>query len=213
MKIEIYTDGSANSADKPGGWAYVIVHDGVKYGECAGHMAGASNNDAELEAAIQGLGNVLKFIIESVKANAETSQVNFDVTLVSDSQLVLGWASGQYRFKQMSKLHKYETLKRLARQLKLKTRWVAGHSGDEHNERCDKLANQARLSVNRKVDQEMAATAGTTLIGTKKNGTISIWYKGQLKVVDLESNVVENYERPKHGPRGGILEVREEKSR
>lgn len=213
MKIEVYTDGSATTGDKPGGWAYVIVTDDKKTGECCGHMSGASNNDAELEAAIQGLATVLKFVLRSREANAETSQVDFDVTLVSDSQLVLGWASGRYRFKQVDKLNKYEALKRLVKNLNVKTRWVAGHSGDEHNERCDKLANQARLSVNRKRDQDIAREAGDTLIGTKKLGTISIWYKDKLKVIDLESNLVENYDREKHGPRGGILEIREEKSR
>jgi len=213
MQIEVYTDGSATVSSRPGGWAFVIVIDGKKHSECSGHMAGASNNDAEMEAAIQGLAAALKFINTSRQANSETSQVDFDVTLCSDSELIIGWTSGRYRFKQAEKIDKYNQLQFLAKRLKVQTRWVKGHSGDEHNERCDKLANEARVGVNRKKDIAEAIAAGKTLIGSKKSGTLCVWYKNQLKVIDLETNIVENYERTIHGARGGVLEIREEKSR
>lgn len=210
MKIEVYTDGSATTKDKPGGWAYVLVVDGSKFAECGGHMAGASNNDAEMEAAIQGLAAALKHI---TKVSTHHSSEFHDVTLCSDSQLILGWASGVYRFKQQDKIEKYKQLQFLVHRLSAKTQWVEGHSGHEHNERCDKLANEARLGVTRKKDREKALIEGNTLIGTKKSGTLCVWYKNQLKVIDLETNIIENYDRATHGPRGGTLEVREEKSR
>lgn len=219
MQIEVYTDGSATTKDKPGGWGFVLVIDGKKHAECGGHMAGASNNDAEMEAAIQGLAATLKLVNQMEKMqvnggeNATSVGLTFDVTLVSDSQLILGWTSGRYRFKQADKLEKYKQLCFLVARLSVKTRWVQGHTGDEHNERCDKLANEARLGINRKKDREEAIAAGKTLIGTKKSGTVCIWYKDKLKVIDFESNIIENYDRAIHGPRGGTLEVREEKSR
>lgn len=217
MDIEVYTDGSATTADKPGGWGFVIVIGGKKVAECGGHMAGASNNDAEMEAAIQGLAATLKMInqLERSEVNGgENPQLGeITVTLVSDSQLILGWASGTYNFKQIAKIEKYKQLQFLVRRLGVKTRWVQGHSGDEHNERCDRLANEARLGVNRKKDREEAIAAGKTLIGTKKSGTVCIWYKNCLKVIDLEANTIENYDRSIHGPRGGTIEIREEKSR
>lgn len=209
MKIEVYSDGSATTKEKPGGWAYVICADGKKIAECAGHMTGATNNDAEMMAAIEGLYAVVKMS----KDNAE--MVIEEVTLVSDSQLILGWTDGTYRFKQQDK-HKisaFNKLRILANRLKVKTRWVRGHSGDEHNERCDKLANEARLGVSKKIKQEQAKITGETLIGTKKSGTICVWYKGVLKIIDLETNIVENYKREIHGSRGSMLEVKEEKSR
>ena len=114
MKIEVYTDGSATIATKPGGWAYVLVIDGEKYAECSGHMEAASNNDAEMEAAIQGLSAAHRFISQneipySTDENG-TPCLGFSVTLRSDSQLILGWASGTYRFKQLSKINKYKEL-------------------------------------------------------------------------------------------------------
>jgi ribonuclease HI len=210
MKIEVYTDGSATIASKPGGYGFVIVGDGQKIAEGSGHMELATNNDAELEAAIQGLVAVLKLITESPTS---FSRAEASVTLVSDSQLILGWVNGTYRFKQADKRQKYDQLKYLVRKLNVGTRWVLGHSGDEHNERCDRLANDARLLLNRELDKEEAKSNGKTFIGTRKTGTMCIWYKDVLKIVDFEANVIENYDRSIHGPRGGILEIREEKSR
>jgi ribonuclease HI len=214
MKIEIYTDGSATTIDKPGGWAYVLVVDGQKKAECCGFMANATNNDAEMQAAIEGLAAAYKMIHEVDVFSPEAAEiVPPEVYLVSDSQLILGWASGEYRFKQALKIEKYYQLQALMQKLRVKTRWVRGHNGDEFNERCDKLANEARLGVQNKKDREEAKERGETLIGTKKSGIMCVWYKNSLKVIDLETNVVENYDREIHGPRGTMLEIREEKSR
>lgn len=139
MKIEVYSDGSATIATKPGGYGWVLVIDGVKVTEGNGHMPKASNNDAELEAALQGLAHVLKMRIDGkIPIGAH------EVTLVSDSQIVLNWVAGTYRFKQQNKRHKYDQLMHVVKKLNVKTRWVQGHSGDTHNERCDKLANEGR---------------------------------------------------------------------
>lgn len=212
MKIEVYADGSATTADKPGGWGYVVVINDKKYAECAGHMEKASNNDAEMEAAIQGLAAVLKYTSEMDRLDfGHTGQIRpRTVTLVSDSQLILGWASGRYKFKQLDKIKKYQALTALMARLQADTRWVRGHSGDEYNERCDKLANQARRGI---TSDRRETVAGETRIGTKKSGTVCVWYKDTLKIIDLETNIVENYNRDIHGARGGTLEVREDRAR
>ena len=197
MRIEVYTDGSATTKNKPGGWAYVIVIDDTKYAECSGHLDSATNNDAELEAAIQGLGAVAELLTNnriSLKLPALTTHSPLlSVFLCSDSELILGWASGRYNFKQAEKMDKYYSLQKLVNLLDVKTRWIKGHSGDEYIERCDKLANEARLGVNRNKDKADAILEGKTLIGTKKLGVICLWYKNCLKVVDFETNIIEDY--------------------
>lgn len=207
MLLEVYTDGSATTNDKPGGWAYVIVANGTKYSEGSGHMERASNNDAELEAAIQGLRAAKELSQEPVKE--EDANIPIEVTLVSDSQLILGWANGSYKFRQADKMDKYKTLQLYVANMGVKTRWVEGHSGEEHNERCDELANKARLGLERLEDIK----DGKSAIGNKKIGVVCFWYKDILKVVDLGYNVIEDYDRNIHGPRGTILEVREDKFR
>jgi len=113
MKLEIYTDGSATVKTKPGGYGWVLVKNGEKIDEGSGYIPFASNNDAELEAAIQGLMVVYKYIEKhffyGCGANLHTPD-SYHVTLVSDSQIILNWASGISQFKQQNKLDKYRAL-------------------------------------------------------------------------------------------------------
>lgn len=215
MKIEVYTDGSATTADKPGGYGWVLVVDGTKVSEGNGHMPLASNNDAELEAAIQGLNAAKAWLDTNFDRIVMSSPgtIALQVTLVSDSQLILGWADGTYKFKQLAKIEKYQELKGLMGRLRANTRWVRGHTGDEHNERCDTLANEARTGQENKKKRAEAIIKGETNIGSKKTGIVCIWYKGNLKIIDLDTNIIEDYDREVHGPRGSALEIREEKSR
>jgi len=209
MRIRTYTDGSATTKDKPGGYAWVLVVDGIKHSQGSGHLEKSTNNDAELTAAIQGLEAALNLICSD---NTSFPQEN-EITLVSDSELILGWANGTYRFKQLDKMPLYEHLSRLVRKLKVKTEWVKGHSGNEYNELCDKLANQARLGLEMENKKEEVKLTGDTLIGTKKDGILCLWYDGKLRILDLDNLIIENYDREKHGKRGSAIEIRKEKSR
>lgn len=145
MEVEVYTDGSATTADKCGGYGYVIVIDGKKHAEGSGYMEKASNNDAELMASIEGLAYVKNKILTEQYLMAIPHYSIPKVTLVSDSQITLGWANGTYVFRQESKMEKFKELQYLIKTMNVQTKWVKGHSGNEHNERCDKLANAARL--------------------------------------------------------------------
>lgn len=136
MKIEVYSDGSGTTKATPGGYGYVVVVDGAKKYEGSGHIPFATNNDCELQGAIEGLS--------TLHYNFDQDELT-DVWLVSDSEIILGWASGERAFKQEEKILKYQQLKNLMVEFKTKTRWVPGHSGEQFNERCDKLANAARL--------------------------------------------------------------------
>ena len=139
MNVEIYADGSATTADKPGGYGFVLVVDGIKEYEGCGHLVRATNNVAEITAAIRGL--------EYVKNDARL--INADtIILVSDSQLVLRYASGEYQCRKPHLVPLYCKLRQLHNKLNIKTRWVKGHSGDLHNERCDILAKTARGDPN-----------------------------------------------------------------
>lgn len=135
--IEVFSDGSGNTMASDGGYGWRIVVDGVPLEDGSGYLPQATNNVAEITAAIQGLSRVDQLIQQNSWQNAE-------VVLVADSQLVLGYASGKWRCKA-------EHLKGLCRDLQdaygkvdADQRWVRGHNGDENNEHCDKLAKAAR---------------------------------------------------------------------
>jgi ribonuclease HI len=138
MKIEVYSDGSATTADKPGGYGYVILVDGVKHSEGSGHIDRATNNAAEITAAVSGLEAVI---------NDPALSIADEIVLVSDSQLVLKYATGEYKCRKFHLVPLYIKLRHAYQQLKATTRWVKGHSGEEHNERCDELAKAAREQV------------------------------------------------------------------
>ena len=143
MKIEVYTDGSATIATKPGGWGYVIVIDGQEYQRQNGGLPLATNNVAEITAAIEGLDRV----IQLKSSGSPNIDPNADVELVSDSQLVLRYATGEYRCKAMHLVPLYIKLRKLYGQANATTRWVRGHAGDHFNEVCDKLAKAAREAL------------------------------------------------------------------
>lgn len=134
MKVEVYSDGSATTADKPGGYAYVVIVDGVKSHEFAGGIAKSTNNVAELTAAVEGL--------KYVKNDPVLSQG--EVILVSDSQLVLGYANGSFKCKKLHLALLHANLRKLHDELNVTTRWERGHQGEPNNERCDELAKSER---------------------------------------------------------------------
>lgn len=138
MKIEVYSDGSGNTFDSDGGWGFRIVSETGVLHEGSGYLGKATNNVAEITAAIEGL--------KAVKALRSSGVLGQDdeVTLVSDSQLVLGYASGKYQCKASHLTQLYIQLRQHYNDLKATTRWVKGHNGDEHNEACDQLAKTAR---------------------------------------------------------------------
>lgn len=208
VRIDVYSDGSAQTKDKPGGWASVILIDGIFYKEISGHLEFATNNDAELEAAIKGLECAQSYL-KSLENPYVYDQV--EVTLISDSEIVLSWANGSYKFKQIDKLQQYEKLIDLVKSMKVQTKWVKGHSGDQWNSRCDKLANMARKGITEKVDKSIQNN--NTRIGTKKNGVVCLWFANVLKVVDFEHGIIEDFDRELHGKRGSVIEIREDKNR
>lgn len=197
MKLEIFTDGSATIATKPGGWAYVLVLDGQKLGEGFGSAENVTNNDMELQAAIEGLLAAAKYI-----RKLENPSTITEIVLRSDSQIVLGWANGSYRFKQEEKFHKFEQLNRLVGMMKVKTEWVEGHSGNEFNERCDELANIARKSlepakITPKKERQKKNKALKESVSPRsfkiEDGVMIVRYNGILKKINLTNNTITDY--------------------
>ena len=132
MIVEVWTDGSATTAEKPGGWAYVILLDGAKVHEASGGMLYCTNNVAELTAADEGL------------RYATSTYPDAEITLVSDSMLVLNYTNGTWRCKKFHLALLHSSLRKMYGHFNVDTRWVRGHTGVEHNERCDELAKAER---------------------------------------------------------------------
>jgi ribonuclease HI len=135
-----FTDGGCQGNPGPCAWgAVVIPPDGGAKIEGSGFLGHGTNQIAELRAALHGL---------------EMTPVGVEVLLVSDSQYTLkgltewrrGWEAKGFRNSKgeiVANLAIWKLLYAVADQRKVRTQWVKGHSGHEHNERCDVLAGQA----------------------------------------------------------------------
>lgn len=126
----------------PGGWAWVIVHDDRPLATNLGGSPSTTNNIMELTGAIEGLKS---YALMKIRGEIPDGLVE----LVSDSQYVLGCASGEWNPTQNLDLVK--PLIELTKLIKPRLRWVRGHQGDTWNERCDSLAKKAKATEKQKI--------------------------------------------------------------
>lgn len=130
--VALWADGGANPNPGPAGGGVVAVYqrpDGqpmvkewsLAFGVC-------TNQAAELQAAIAALGK-----IKDLSRCA--------VTLTLDSKYVLGFLEPGSTWQAKANVELVTELRRLAKRCgSLKVQHVYGHTGQEHNERCDQLA-------------------------------------------------------------------------
>lgn len=143
-KAIIYTDGCClyGKLASPGAYSYILTGpDGITHGESKAYRH-TTNNRMEVMGAIAAL---------------EALKTPHDVTLWSDSQYLVnsimrGWARS-WRAKNWwenfstgirRKNHDlFETLLNLCDRHHVTMKWVKGHNGNPHNEKCDKMANMS----------------------------------------------------------------------
>jgi len=135
-QVTIYTDGACSGNPGPGGWGAILSYGGHEK-ELSGGQRETTNNRMELTA-----------VISALKALKEPCQV----ALYSDSRYVIdalskGWVYGWQKngWKKSDKkpalnVDLWEELLPLIRLHKLEYHWVRGHSDNEKNERCDRMA-------------------------------------------------------------------------
>lgn len=151
--IEVYTDGACHPNPGAGGWAFVIINDGVEVGRHSGYEAKATNNTMELMAALKALQWIREY-----PGHAH----DLEIVIYTDSQyLIQGitkWIKGWQRRGWMthkSKKHPSQPVKNkelwqsLAHLISKKTKWVwvRGHNENYYNELCDQLAVAAKKGM------------------------------------------------------------------
>jgi ribonuclease HI len=144
----IFTDGSSSPKSKRGGWAAIVMLPNL-FVELCGNEDDTTNNRMEMMAAIQGLKELKR---------------PHKVYLCSDSAYLLNslrerwynrWFADEAFFdnayaKQMGRYPRpnmdlWRIMASLAEFHEIECVKVKGHSGDEWNERVDKLCVQARV--------------------------------------------------------------------
>ena len=149
MKIEMYCDGAASNngyKNAVGGWAYSIYIDGVEKTIGYGSVAGATNQQMELRAMIEGC--------REAYALAQTTGLEVDVH--SDSAYCIncynqkwykGWRINGWKNAKKQPVANKELWEELVPYFEepiFHFYKANGHSGDPKNDRVDRLAVAAR---------------------------------------------------------------------
>ena len=146
-KVYIYSDGSSLGNPGPGGWGTVLKYqDKVK--EISGGNPNTTNNQMELQGAIEGL----KLLKEPC-----------EVELISDSKYVVqginewlsSWIKNNWRTaakKPVKNLELWQEYVKISQPHKINATWVKGHAGHEENERCDDLARAEAEALRKQLD-------------------------------------------------------------
>lgn len=143
--VQIYTDGAARGNPGRGGYGIVMMYGAHKKELSAGYRH-TTNNRMELLAVIVALESLTK--------------PNLGVDIYSDSSYVVNTIEKRWVNNWMAKggkgkknLDLWRRYMLIAKQHRVKMRWVKGHAENIHNNRCDELATAAADAGNLLVDE------------------------------------------------------------
>ncbi len=136
--VTIHTDGACSGNPGPGGWAAVLSA-GDHRKEVAGHKPHTTNTEMELMAVLEALKTL--------------KRTGLSVAIYTDSLLVVGWLSGEYRAKEPHIAQLVAQIKTVVegKYLALDLFHVKGHSGNAGNERANRLAKAQAQRARRKL--------------------------------------------------------------
>jgi ribonuclease HI len=134
--VEIYTDGACSGNPGPGGWASILIARGVEK-EISGGVESTTNNRMELTAAIEALKRLKKPCRVKLFSDSAYLVSAFNQGWLDNWQRN-GWrnAAGD----PVSNPDLWQALLAAARTHDIEWIKVKGHSDNEKNNRCDKLA-------------------------------------------------------------------------
>ena len=143
-RILLYTDGACSGNPGPGGWAYVLQHPrSGREVERAGAEARTTNNRMELTAVIEGLSSLKKPSRVEIYSDSKYVLDGLDSWL--DNWIRRGWKTAAKKPVKNEDL--WRRLDELRRDHELTFHWIKGHSEHPENERCDRLAVEAREAL------------------------------------------------------------------
>ncbi len=143
--VVIYTDGACKGNPGPGGWGAWLRWGGHER-ELFGGEAQTTNNRMELMAVIEALTALKRRCRVTIHTDSE--YVHKGITEWIGGWKARGWKTADR--KPVKNVDLWQRLDALVQSHEVHWRWVRGHSGDEGNERADRLANRGVESVARR---------------------------------------------------------------
>ena len=149
--LKIYTDGGCAGNPGPGGWAYVMIIETFQ-----GKKIIAQNKGAERETTNNRME--LSAVIAALRAFQKMKDVPRQASVYTDSQYVQKgitewirtWKRNSWRTSDKTPVKNQDLWKELdsiAGELSIKWEWVRGHAGNEFNELCDQMTQDAIASI------------------------------------------------------------------
>lgn len=137
-EVTIYTDGACSGNPGVGGWGAMLSYNGFTK-EISGADGATTNNRMELTAAIKAL-NLLK---EPCSVNLYSDSAY--LVNAFNEKWIFGWKKKNWKKgdKDIPNVDLWQELYRLYGYHKIYFIKVKGHSDNEFNNRCDKLATDA----------------------------------------------------------------------
>ena len=139
-EVILYTDGACSGNPGPGGYGAILIYNGVEK-EISGGEANTTNNKMEMLAVIKGL--------EMLKEPCSVSVYSDSAYVVNSIEKgwVYSWKKNGWRKADKKEVKNVDLWERLLKQMEIhdvKFLKVKGHSTDELNNRCDRLAVKER---------------------------------------------------------------------
>ena len=139
VHIDIFTDGGCLGNPGPGAWAFVYSSSALSL-EGSGYEAQTTNNRMELTAVIRALRELSvhpEAQEASVSVTTDSQYVQKGITDWIHSWIKKGWKTSDK--KPVKNVDLWQTLWDLSRSRNIRWNWVAGHAGNELNEKCHTL--------------------------------------------------------------------------
>ena len=137
-RVAIWTDGACSGNPGPGGWGAVLTYNGVEK-DYSGGEAATTNNRMELLAAISALEALTRPC--AVDLHTDSQYLRQGVMSWMHNWKRNGWRTADRKPVKNDDL--WKRLDEAASRHDIAWHWVKGHSGHEHNEYVDRLANRA----------------------------------------------------------------------
>ena len=142
-EVNLYTDGACSGNPGPGGYGAILIYNGIEK-EISGGEENTTNNKMEIMAVLKGL----QMLKEPCKVTVYSDSAYVVNTI--DKGWIYGWKKNNWRKSdksQVKNIELWEEMLRLMEIHEIKFIKVKGHSDNEYNNRCDKLAVKARENL------------------------------------------------------------------
>jgi ribonuclease HI len=139
--IDVYTDGGCDPNPGPGGWAAIIIKNGLQT-EISGFEANTTNNRMELTAALKALNQIPSH--EAIHFFTDSRYLQRGVEEWLDEWKKRGW---KRKGGALANIDLWQAMEKSIEGRQIKWKWIKGHADNPFNQKVDRLVHIARAKI------------------------------------------------------------------